>query len=74
MAEGDNTFPTDSARDRSALKHDWKKMINDITFENNVKFSSKFFNRIFIRFYLLRKKRKKMVKKREKRKLPSHKS
>lgn len=68
MAEGDNMFPTDSARDRSALKHDWKKMINDITFENNVKFSSKFFNRIFIRFYLMRKKRKKKWSKQKKKK------
>lgn len=49
MAEGDNTFPTDSARDRSVLKHDWKKMINDIIFENNLnlKFSIKFFNTLF---------------------------
>lgn len=34
MAEGDNTFLTDRARDRSVLKHDWKKMTNDIIFEH----------------------------------------
>lgn len=53
MAEGDNTFPTDSARARSVLKHDWKKMINDIIFENNlnIKVSITFYNKIFSAFF-----------------------
>lgn len=68
MAEGDNRFPTDSARDRSVLKHDWKKMIYDIIFENNlvIKFCIEFFNIPFIRFNLMRIKRKILSVKKQK--------
>lgn len=48
MAGGDNKFLTDSARDRSVLEHDWKKMINDIIFETSIKFSILFFNWLFL--------------------------
>lgn len=67
MAEGDNTSPTDGARERS----DWKKVINGGVFGNQVANFDLFY------YYLIRRKRGAIVSVEQnppKRRLPSHKS
>lgn len=51
MAEGDNTSPTDGAREQSVPKQEWKKMINAGVFGNQVT------NFDLFCYYLIRRKR-----------------